>query len=196
MTKPDDIAVIADILNGNTSAFELLLERYETGVAKVVAAHVPGQHVEEVAQETFVRAYRSLRNYKPVKPLGNWLTTIAVRSCHDFWRDRYRRKEAPASDMSDDGQLFLETALAAESMEVFEAAARQREARQLLALLLNQLSPMDRMILTLTFLEERTTRETADLLGISAPNVKVRSFRAKRKLRTFLKRHGIHGGVA
>jgi RNA polymerase sigma-70 factor (ECF subfamily) len=193
--KPDDMTVIAAVLDGDVNAFEQLLQRHEAAVARLVAAHVPGDHVAEVAHEVFVRAYKSLAGYAPVKPFAHWLSTIATRSCHDFWRERYRRRESPASDLSEDGQLFIETALAAESTERFEQLARQADARELLALLLDQLAPLDRMVLTMTFLEERTVRETAEMLGISAPNVKVRAFRARKKLRDFLKRHDIQGGL-
>lgn len=193
--KPDDMVIIADVLSGDVNAFELLLERYEVSVARIVASHVPGEHVAEVAHVTFIRAYKSLPGYTPVKPFLNWLTTIATRCCHDFWRDHYRRKESPASDLSVDGQRFIETALAEKSRDAFDTLARQQEAQQVLALVLDQLAPMDRMVLSLTYLEERSTKETADMLGISAPNVKVRAFRAKRKLKSFLKRHGIQGGL-
>lgn len=193
--KPDDMGVITDVLGGDVDAFEQLLARYETTVARVIAAHVPGEHVAEVAHETFIRAYKSLPGYRPIKPFANWLTTIAMRSCHDFWRQHYRCREAPACDLSEDGQLFLETALAVRSKDEFETMVRQREAKEVLALVLDQLTPMDRMVLTSTYLEDRSVRETAELLDISAANVKVRAFRAKRKLKNFLKRHGIQGGL-
>lgn len=192
--NPDDMRVITDVLNGDVNAFEHLLARYESPVARVIAAHVPGEHVAEVAQETFIKAFKSLPGYKPTKPLINWLTTIATRSCHDFWRQQYRRKESPACDLSDDGQQFLESAMAPQSRDQFDALVNQREAQQVLSLVLDQLAPVDRMILTLTYLEERSISETAEMLDISVPNVKVRAFRAKRKLKNFLKRHGIQGG--
>ncbi|CCH48567.1 RNA polymerase sigma factor [Pseudodesulfovibrio piezophilus] len=193
--KPDDMALITEIISGDTNAFKFLLERYEIRVARIVAAHVPPEHVAEVSHETFIRAFKSLHGYSPVKPFLNWLTTIATRSCHDFWRDHYRRKESLTCDLSLDGQRFMETALAEESKDKFDSLVRQREAQELLALLLDQLAPMDRMVLTLTYLEERSTKETAAMLDISVPNVKVRSFRAKRKLKSFLKRNGIQGGA-
>ena len=183
---PDDMIAINAVLDGDPRAFETLLERYGPLVAKVAKAHVPGEHVEEVAHETFVRAYRSLHRYRPVKPFGNWLTTLATRSCHDFWRKRYRRKEAPVCDLSDDAQAFVDAALAAESWERFEELARRDEARELLDAVLCRLSATDRMVLTLAYLEERSMRETAERLGLSVTNVKVRAFRAKRKLRGFL----------
>lgn len=190
---PDDMRIITEVLDGDVNAFEQLLARYESTVARVVAAHVPGPYVEEVAHEAFIKAYKSLSRYKPIKPFPNWLTTIATRSCHDFWRTRYRRQESSASELSEDGQAFLETAMTMEAREHFDDMANQREAREVLDLVLDQLAPLDRMILALTYFEERSTRETAEMLDISVPNVKVRSFRAKRKLKDFLKKHGVQG---
>ncbi|MDD3312897.1 RNA polymerase sigma factor [Pseudodesulfovibrio sp.] len=192
--QPDDMSIIAAVVGGDVDAFGQLLARYETAVGNLVAAHVPGEDVAEVAHDAFVRAFKALPGYRPTAPFLNWLTTIALRSCHDFWRDRYRRREAPASDLSDDGQRFLEAALAANSREEFDRLARAREAREVLALVLDQLAPLDRLVLTLTSLEERTVGETAEMLGISVPNVKIRAYRARLKLRHFLKRYGIQGG--
>jgi len=191
----DETKVISRVLDGNRDAFALLLERHERHVANVVAAHVPGDQVAEIAHEAFIRAYTSLAGYKPLKPFRNWLTTIALRCCHDYWRKHYRRKEALVCDMSEDGQNWLDSAMATDSADEFQSMVRQREAKQVLDLVLAQLSPLDRMILTLTYLEERTVKETAEMLEISVANVKVRAFRAKRKLKNFLKWHGIQGGL-
>jgi RNA polymerase sigma-70 factor (ECF subfamily) len=95
--------------------------------------------------------------------------------------------------LSEDGQNWLDTALAATSSEEFETLAQRRELGEILESVLAMLSPLDRMIMTLSYLEERPTKETAEMLGISVPNVKVRAFRAKRKLKGFLKRYGIQG---
>ncbi|BCS88233.1 RNA polymerase sigma factor [Pseudodesulfovibrio sediminis] len=191
----DDTDVISRVLDGNSNAFALLVERHECHVTKIVAAHVPGDQVREIAHEAFIRAYTSLSGYKPLKPFQNWLTTIALRCCHDYWRVQYRRKESLVCDMSEDGQNWLDSVMSVSSTEAFEAMVNQQEARQVLDLILTQLSPMDRMVLTLTYLEEHTVKETAAMLDISVPNVKVRAFRAKRKLKIFLKRHGIQGGL-
>ncbi|XPV75599.1 MAG: RNA polymerase sigma factor [Desulfovibrio sp.] len=191
----DDISVIADILNGNNNAFEQLLIRHEQSVVRIVAAHIPKENVAEVVHETFIKAYKSLANYKPIKPFRNWLGTIATRTCHDYWRVKYRRREAPVCEICKDGQHFLETAMASDSLEEFNKLARRDEARELLGLVLDQLAPLDRMVLTMTYLEGYSIKETAEHLDISTPNVKVRGFRAKKKLKAFLKRYGIQGGM-
>lgn len=189
----DDAEVIERILDGDRDAFALLLKRHESLVSRLVAAHVPAEQAAEVAHEAFIRAFKGLHRYRPIKPFRNWLTTVTLRCCKDFWRRAYRNKEAPVCDLSEDGQRWLDTALAARSNEEFETLARRRELGEILDAVLAMLPPLDRMVLTLSYLEERPTRETAEMLGISVPNVKVRAFRAKRKLKIFLKRYGIQG---
>lgn len=189
----DDAEVIERILDGDRDAFALLLRRHESHVSRLVAAHVPPDQVAEVAHEAFIRAYKGLPGYRPIKPFRNWLTTVTLRCCKDYWRRTYRNREAPVCDLSEDGQNWLDTALAATSSEEFETLAQRRELGEILESVLAMLSPLDRMIMTLSYLEERPTKETAEMLGISVPNVKVRAFRAKRKLKGFLKRYGIQG---
>jgi len=189
----DDAEVIERILDGDRDAFALLLKRHESHVSRLVAAHVPADQVAEVAHEAFIRAYRGLPGYRPIKPFRNWLTTVTLRCCKDYWRRAYRNKEAPVCDLSEDGQRWLDTALAESSAEAFEALARRRETGEILEAVLARLAPLDRMIMTLCYLEERSTGEAAEMLGISTANVKVRAFRAKRKLKGFLKRYGIQG---
>ncbi|MEZ7197771.1 RNA polymerase sigma factor [Pseudodesulfovibrio karagichevae] len=189
----DDAEVIERILDGDRDAFALLLKRHESHVSQLVAAHVPHDQVAEVAHEAFIRAYKGLPGYRPIKPFRNWLTIVTLRCCKDYWRRTYRNKEAPVCDLSEDGQNWLDMALAATSTEEFEALAQQRELGEILNAVLAMLSPLDRMVMTLSYLEERPTSETAEMLGISVPNVKVRAFRAKRKLKGFLKRYGIQG---
>lgn len=190
----EDTDVIEKVLGGNRDAFAILLERHEGHVSRLVAAHVPGDQVAEVAHEAFIRAYKSLGGYRPEKPFRNWLTTIALRTCKDYWRKRYRSREAPVSDLSENGQQWLDAAMAPQSTESFESMARQREAREVLNAVLGRLSPTDRMVLTMSYLEGHSNKETAQMLDISVPNVKIRAYRAKRKLRAYLQRYGIQGG--
>jgi RNA polymerase sigma-70 factor (ECF subfamily) len=182
---PSDRAIIDDILNGNVNVFELLLDRYQNQVFQIVRKHVPRQNVPEVAQETFVRAFQSLGNFRERGSFKHWLAKIAVRCCYDFWREHYRNREVPVSAISDDCRIWMENILADQSQE--EEKERQ-EARELLEWALGQLSPADRTVLTLTYLEEYPLSEAAELLGWSVINVKVRSYRARQKLRKVIEK--------
>lgn len=189
----EDWDTVRTVLEGDTAAYALIIDRHQVHVATIVGAHVPPQYVSEIAHETFVRAYRSLASYAPKKPFKHWLTTIALRSCTDFWRSHYRKKESPLCDFSDNSAQWLEAVCFAESEREFERLSQEQEARDVLHLVLDSLPPLDRMVLVMTQLEEYSSAEAAELLGISSANVKVRAFRAKRTLKKLLKKHGIEG---
>jgi RNA polymerase sigma-70 factor (ECF subfamily) len=178
----DDAAIIHDILKGNVNSFELLLDRYQDHVSKIVRSNVPWDDAPEVAHETFVRAFQSLGGYRGIRPFKHWLAKIAVRCCHDFWRSYYQ-KERQVGGLSDDCRAWVDEVLADRSPE---EATERMEARDLLQWALGQLSPDDRMVLTLTYLNEYSGTEAAELLGWSLPRVKIQSYRARRKLRAIL----------
>lgn len=187
-SKPSDAEIVRRVIEGEINAFESLLLRYKDHVLEVVKKHVPYNEVEETAHDVFVRAYQSLSTFKGRSSFKQWLSTIAVRTCYDFWRKRYRSRELPMSSLTEEHQEWLERVVSNRSGQSFDDKASQREARELLDWALDRLSPGDRMILELVYLEGLSGREAADLLGWSVANVKVRSLRARRKLRNLLAR--------
>jgi RNA polymerase sigma-70 factor (ECF subfamily) len=181
--QTSDAEVIREILEGDVDAFELLMNRYQGYVSGVVTKHVPREGIEEVAHETFVRAYRSLRTFRGETPFKNWLSRIAVRCCYDFWRAHYRNRETPVSSIPGEALHWIEGVFAESSVE---GSPQDREALAVLRWALDRLSPEDRMVLTLVYLEEHTTAEAAELLRWSVPKVKIRAYRARKKLRKTL----------
>jgi RNA polymerase sigma-70 factor (ECF subfamily) len=185
---PDD-EIIRRVLTGDTDLFEELLMRYQEHVGRIVAGHVPREMVDEVAHDVFVRAYTSLPTYSFRTPFSHWLSTIAIRSCYDAWRSVSARKEVSLSgfgDAAEEQQQWIEHVLATESKERFDVMVRQQDATNLLQGALAQLSPENRMVVTLVHLEGHSVREAAELLGWSVVNVKVRAHRARQQLRKIL----------
>ena len=187
-SKPSDAEIVRRVIEGEINAFESLVLRYKDHVLEVVKKHVPYDDVEETAHDVFVRAYQSLSTFKERSSFRQWLSAIAVRACHDFWRKRYRSRELPMSSLAEEHQEWLEKVVSNRSGQSFDDKASQREARELLDWALDRLSPGDRMVLELVYLEGLSGKEAADLLGWSVANVKVRSLRARRKLRNLLAR--------
>ena len=181
-SSPSDTEVVRLVLAGNIDAFEHLLRKYQNHVLTILKKHLPPNHIEEVSQNVFIRVYESLPTFKGESSIKPWLSTIAVRTCYDFWRKHYRSRELPMSSLTERHQLWLEKAISAESSQSFHALALQTEARELLDWALDKLSAEDRMVLELVYLEGLSTKEAADLLGWSVANVKVRSFRSRKKL--------------
>jgi RNA polymerase sigma-70 factor (ECF subfamily) len=133
-----------------------------------------------------VRAYQALPSFKYKSSFKQWLFAVAIRTCYDFWRKAYRNREVPISSLTEKDQRWLEEASAVQSNQVSFEENAQQEARELLDWALSRLSAEDRMVLELVYLDGRSVKEAADLLGWTITNVKVRSFRSRRKLRTLL----------
>jgi len=182
-----DAEVVYQVVSGDVNAFERLLKRYEAHVLRIVKKHIPFDKVEEVAQDVFIRIYQSLPNFKRDDSFKQWLSTITVRTCYDFWRKHYRYREIPISSLSEKHQAWLEEAMATRSSQSFDDIASQKEAREILDWALDRLSPEDRMVLELVYLEGYSVKEAANLLGWSTAKVKVRSFRSRKKLHKLVK---------
>jgi len=183
---PTDAELVRLVLLGKTEAFETLVARHRAFVFKIVGGHVPREQVDDVAQDVFVRAFTSLAGYAGRAHFQHWLARLAVRSCYAFWRDTYRARETAMSALSDEQQTWVERTLAAEAGRTSQERAASREAREVLAWALDQLSPESRMVLTLVHLDGLSVKEAAALLGWSQVNVKVRAHRARARLRKVL----------
>jgi RNA polymerase sigma-70 factor (ECF subfamily) len=183
--EPDPADVVREVLAGKADAFETLIERFRAGVAQIVAGHVPADAVAEVAHDVFVRAYLSLRTFEERAPFEHWLSRIAVRTCYDFWRAR-RHAPVPLTGLTERHDAWVRKVVEAESNQIFAGQIAAREAKDVLDWALQQLSPEQRMVVTLIHLEGRSIKEASALLGWTEVNVKVRAHRARRQLRQLL----------
>lgn len=184
--QSSDTEIVRRVLNGDTNAFESLLIRYKNMVLKIVKKHVPYNDVEETIQNVFLRAYQSLPSFKGKSAFKQWLSSIAVRTCYDFWRKTYRSREVPMSVLTEKHQNWLEQVITEQSDQAINEKGSQNEARELLDWALGRLSAEDRMVMELVYLEGLSGKKAADLLGWSVANVKVRCFRSRKKLEKIL----------
>lgn len=186
--EPNDAEIIRRVLNGETDLFEQILNRYKVRVFGIVGKHVTPDDVEEVAQDVFIRVFKSLPTYRHRSRFGHWLSSIAVRTCHDYWRGRYRSREVAVSNLSESHRRWLERVIATESDVSFADETGREEAGEILKWALGQLPEKDKTVLELIYFQDYTIQETAALLGWKQTTVKVRSFRSRRKLQTILEK--------
>lgn len=186
--QESDSEVVGRVLGGDVDAFEHLMDRYGAHVARIAGRRVAREDAAEVVQDIFVRAYLSLSTYAGRGDFKWWLSKIAERTCYDYWRERYKRRERSASDLSEAQAKWVARAESDRSIRAHENGAASGEARELLGWALDRLSPEDRAVLELVHIEERPVAEAAELLGWSVVNVKVRAYRSRRKLRAMLER--------
>jgi RNA polymerase sigma-70 factor (ECF subfamily) len=189
--------LIRDTLRGDERAFEELVRRHKDQVMRQVWRFAPDPHeADSLAQDVFVRAYFSLSRYRGEAPFANWLARIATRVSLDHLRKRYRRRETLFSELRVESVEALEALSSGAVTAGLRDADRRAELRGLLDLALGRLPPQERMAVTLKELEGHSVREIAGMTGWSASWVKVRLFRARKKMRKILERMMKEGKVS
>lgn len=177
VSPPTDEALVVESLAGDHQAFAELVSRHKRRVFTTAARFARDDHqIDDICQETFVRAHRHLGKFRGDAPFAHWLARITVSACYDFLRKERRVREQVSLDAS----VFE---IADHGIDAARSAAR---ARELLDFALRRLSAEERLIITLAEIEERPMREIADLTGWSESNVKVRAFRARQNLKRIL----------
>jgi RNA polymerase sigma-70 factor (ECF subfamily) len=177
-----DAAVIENVLAGDVNAFETIIDQYKSRVFFIVSKRIPKEYVDEVAHDVFVRAFKGLAGFKGKGGFQQWLSGISVRACYDFWREKYRRKEIPISCLTDAHREWLENITSGDAEENAQAQEQQTEILEIIEWALCKLSAADRTVIELVYLDGYTHKEASELTGWSIANIKVRSFRAKKKL--------------
>jgi RNA polymerase sigma-70 factor (ECF subfamily) len=181
-----DYDVVLRVVKGDVNAFEILLNRHKNHIKKIVLRHLPFDVVEETVHDVFVRAFKSIDKYKARGGFRQWLSSIAVRTCYDYWRKAYRSREVAMSSLGEKHQRWLEEIVDNRSYGHHNEQGERQEARELLDWALARLSPKDRMALELIYFQGLSVKETSGLLGWTETNVKVRSFRSRKKLKKIL----------
>lgn len=168
----DDRRVRADIESsrkGDGAAYARIIERYQNVIARRMTrfTHDP-LTIEELTHDVFVEAYFSLGSYRADAPLEHWLQRIATRVGYKYWK---RTEKVKAISF----QEKLHDKADGDNTRTDDGTAEQ------VAVVLGRMSPRDRMVLTLLYLESRSVAEAADLAGWSQTMVKVQAYRARKK---------------
>ncbi|MBI1884375.1 MAG: RNA polymerase sigma factor [Chlamydiae bacterium] len=184
-----DEELIRETLDGNDEAFEELVRRHKTYVMRVVYRYARDEHeVDDLAQQAFLKAYFSLKSYRAKAPFQHWLSRIATHVALDHLRWRHRKKEDFFSEMTDENTELLETILTDASEEKLEDDQTKREARELLEKVLAKLTSQDEWLMRAVELDNKTIKEISEMTGWSISAVKVRLFRARKKMRKVLEK--------
>jgi RNA polymerase sigma-70 factor (ECF subfamily) len=178
----DDLFLIQQTLAGNLNAFKFLVLRYQRPLFKFLATFQLPQEVEEIAQETFVRAYRALPTFDPLKgaSFSSWLFTIA-RNLALNERERTHRRVEVAEDYAKGDSV----AVADPQPDPHQQLERSESASKLLKAMARVPEPF-RQALVLSYFRELSIEEIAQIERCSAGTVKSRIFRGKQLLKNIL----------
>jgi RNA polymerase sigma-70 factor (ECF subfamily) len=172
---------------GEKAAFETLVHRHQQRVFAVARGILKRQEdVEDVAQQVFVKAYFSLKRFDQRAAFSTWLYKITVNECWDLLRKRKARPLVYESDFSEE-QSRQYSAIEREATKGLDTSDRMA-MRERLENMLGQLEKRDRAMLILKEVEGFSVEEIADSMGLNANTVKVRLFRARRRIVEYSRR--------
>ena len=182
METEDDVQLIHAVLAGDDSAFDILVEKYEKSVHALAWRKIGDfHHAEEITQDTFLRAYQKLSTLKNPSQFPRWLYVIANRLCLNWLRKQKRHEKQLQSLEDTPMEEVAESAYERYVLEQRETEATEHRF-EIVKKLLDKLPEGERTVMTLHYLSEMTTREISKFLGVSVEAIRLRLYRARKRL--------------
>ncbi|GAA4277773.1 RNA polymerase sigma factor [Aquimarina mytili] len=182
MNHQSDQYYINQVLEGHVNAFSVLVERYQNLVYTVVYRMLKNkEQAEEVAQDSFVKAYESLRKYRGEAKFSTWLYTIAYRKSLDAIKANKRMKTSEFIDNINEGEIGLVN----DALSYLQA----KERKEIISDSILKLPEDEAVIVTLYYFEEKSIKEIVEIVGLTIDNVKVKLYRSRKKLYSILQHH-------
>lgn len=185
----DESILVAQAREGDTRAFGELVRRYEGKIFRL-AQHITQnrEDTEDVLQETFLKAYEHLDQFKGDSKFYTWIVRIAVNQALMKLRRRKTDKSVSLDETIDTGEDTITREIAAWDEDPEQRFSRE-ELGEILDTAVDSLEPAYRSVFVLRDIEELSTEETAEALNLSVPAVKSRLLRARLQLREKLTRY-------
>jgi RNA polymerase sigma-70 factor (ECF subfamily) len=175
-----DKAIIGKVLQGDHQLFGELIKRYRHLVFTVAMRYVnTREDAEEIAQDVFIKAYRSLADFRQDAKFSTWLYAITTNTCITFTRKRKLETHSLA-----DEKVFEQANAPEEQYE-----PEQKSKAQLLNKAIGLLSADDAAVITLFYKGDQSLEEIGRILGITPNNAKVKLHRARQRLKDKLEQH-------
>ncbi len=179
MKEREDYLIISDVLNGDTDAYAILVRRYQKqifGLMKRLALNE--EDALDLTQETFIKAYNNLENFKPTGNFFAWLYTIGINNARDFLRKR-KVRQSKSGEIYESNKFLMENGIEEKNtIDVLDAKIVQRAMEQL---------PLDyREALFLRFHEDMSIKEISECLNLSISATKMRIHRGLIRLRKII----------
>ena len=180
MTINDDQYYIDQIIQGDTNAFTILVDRYKDLVFTLSLRMLKNrEEAEEVAQDTFIKVYKSLYRFKGDSKFSTWIYKIAYNAS----LDRLKKNKKHLNNVAINEFTAHEVKTIDNALGKLENEEREQAIKKCLDLLPSD----DGFLLTLYYYEELSLEEISQTIGLTPNNVKVKLFRSRKKLATILK---------
>ena len=179
MTINQEKVIIEEILNGNTRVFSQLVDGHKDLVFSLALRMLKNrEEAEEIAQDTFIKVYKSIAKFKMDSKLSTWIYKITYRTCLDrIKKNKKHLNDVPINEFTENEIKSIDNAL--ERMMV-------QERKQNIQNCIQKLESDDAALLTLYYFDELSLQEMSEILKLSTNNIKVKLFRCRKKLAEIL----------
>jgi len=182
-TGPNDNEVLSRVLRGDQQAYAEIVKRYQNFVFTIALRYTPNREdAEEIAQDCFVKAYRSLSDFRGDAKFSTWLYTIVTTTCLTFLRKKKLETHSLDNEKVFEAADSLDSGFRANQVEQKSKVTMVNKAITLL-------SPDDAQIITLFYKAEQSLEEIGQIMGLEPNTVKVRLHRARQRLREKMEKH-------
>jgi RNA polymerase sigma factor (sigma-70 family) len=177
----DVAACVQQVRCGNEDAARALFRHLYPLVGRLVRSHLPRRtSPEDLVQTVFMKVFANLDSFSGAVPLEHWVSRITINTCLNQLAAEKVRPELRWADLSEEQTQALEAVTAGPGdLDPLQNLA----VREIVEKLLAQLAPAERLLMTLLHLEGRSVDEVRQITSWNVPVIKVRAFRARRKLR-------------
>jgi RNA polymerase sigma-70 factor (ECF subfamily) len=175
MNKTDDIYYIDSVKKGNVQAFSFLVEKYQKLVYTLALKLMKKpEEAEEIAQDTFIKAFQKLDSYEGKSKFSTWLYSITYNACiSELRKRRIDFKSLDDRQVSDQDE---------QRMHDYYRENRKEDQEKYLNLALEKLPEDDQVLVTLYYYENQSMDEISQITGLTVSNIKVKIHRARKKM--------------
>ncbi len=173
---------IRRILEGDIEVFSLLVSKYQNLVFTICSRVFDNkEEAEDIAQESFIKCYQSLKQFKGESKFSSWLYTITYNTCMNHLK--YKKRQTSVEYIANVADQDI-----IEQDHIF-AKLEQKEQTNLIQQALSKLELDEQMIIQLYYYEELPIKEISNILSLKIENIKIKLFRSRKKLFNILSLH-------
>jgi len=179
MNKAGDLYYIEAVRKGNVQAFSFLVEKYQNMVYTLALKLLKKpEEAEELAQDTFIKAYQKIDSYEGKSKFSTWLYSITYNACiSELRKRRIEFKSLDDRQISDQDEM---------KMHDYYRETKKEDQEKYLNLALSKLPEDDQVLVTLYYYENQSMDEISQITGLTVSNIKVKIFRARKQMYTLL----------
>lgn len=179
MKQTDDLYYIDAVKKGNVQAFSFLVDKYQKMVYTLALKLMKKpEEAEEMAQDTFIKAFHKIDSYEGKSKFSTWLYSITYNACiSELRKRRIEFKSLDDRQVSDQDEL---------RMHDYYRETRKEDQEKYLALALEKLPEDDQVLVTLYYYEDQSMDEISFITGLTVSNIKVKIHRARKRMQVFL----------